>query len=90
MLASIDARLQASRSSSSSAGGSGRSSNDKFDDYVRGVDTTDDPYYGTSQHSANESYHWTDGYGSYRNANDSSYNPNQNENGNWQLMKQSQ
>ena len=59
-------------------------------DYIRGVDTTDDPFYGTSQHSSNESYHWTDGYGSYRNSNDSSYNPNQNENGNWQLMKQSQ
>jgi hypothetical protein len=86
MLASIDARLQASRSSS---GGAGRSANDKFDDYIRGVTTTDDPYYGTSQHSSNESFHWTDGYGSYRNSNDASYNPGQSENGNWTLMPQS-
>jgi hypothetical protein len=89
MLSSIDARLQASRGSSSSAGGAGRSSNDKFDDYVRGVDTTDDPYYGTSQHSSNESHHWTDGYGSYRNSNDASYDPGQSESGNWTLMPSS-
>jgi hypothetical protein len=87
MLASIDARLQASRTSSSAVGG--RSPTAKFDDYVRGVDTTDDPYYGTSQHSSNESYHWTDGYGSYRNSNDASYNPSQSENGNWTLMPSS-
>jgi hypothetical protein len=90
MLASIDSRLQASRSSESAGSTRTRSSTDNFDDYIRGVDTTDDPFYGTSQHSSNESYHWTDGYGGYRNSNDSSYNPNQVENGNWQLMKQSQ
>jgi hypothetical protein len=88
MLASINARLQASRGSNGAAGG-GRSSGDKFDDYVRGVDTTEDPYYGTSQHSSNESYHWTDGYGSYRNSNDAGYNPGQSENGNWTLMPSS-
>jgi hypothetical protein len=87
-LASVDRSLQASRTSEGSGATVGRSSNDKFDDYIRGVDTTDDPYYGTSQHSSNESYHWTDGYGTYRNSNDASYNPNQNENGNWQLMQQ--
>ena len=90
MLASIDARLQASRTADSGSASGRRSSNDKFDDYIRGVDTTDDPYYGTSQHSSSETYHWTDGYGSYRNSNEGSYNPNQNESGNWQLMKQSQ
>jgi hypothetical protein len=90
MLAAIDSRLQASRRSDSADSTRTRSSIDNFDDYIRGVDTTDDPFYGTSQHSSNESYHWTDGYGSYRNSNDSSYNPNQNENGNWQLMKRSQ
>jgi hypothetical protein len=89
MLASIDARLQASRTSSSGDGARGRSASDKFDDYVRGVDTTDDPYYGTSQHSSDESYHWTDGYGSYRNSNDASYNPGHSENGGWTLMPQS-
>ena len=57
---------------------------------TRGVDTVDDPYYGTSQHASTEQYHWTDGYGSYRNSNDASYNPNQVEDGNWQLMPMSQ
>jgi hypothetical protein len=85
MIASIDRQLAATRSASS--GTASRSANDKFSDYIRGVDTVDDPYYGTSQHSYNEKYHWTDGYGSYRNANDPTYNPNQNENGNWQLMQ---
>jgi hypothetical protein len=88
MLASIDARLQAARSSSGGGAGA-RSANDKFDDYIRGVTTTDDPYYGTSQHSSNENYHWTDGYGSYRSSNDASYNPGQSESGNWTLMPQS-
>lgn len=88
MLASIDARLQASRAGSG-GGAAERSANDKFDDYVRGVTTTDDPYHGTSQHSSNENYHWTDGYGSYRNSNDPSYNPGQNVSGNWTLMPES-
>lgn len=87
MIASIDRQLAASRTTS---GGSSvpaaRSSNDKYDDYIRGVETTDDPYWGTSQHSSNEQYHWTDGYGSYRNSNDPSYDPNRKGNGNWQLM----
>jgi hypothetical protein len=34
----------------------------------------------------NEKFQWTDGYGNYRNSNDVSYDPNQHENGNWQLM----
>lgn len=88
MLASIDASLHASRGGSSAATAE-RSANDKFDDYVRGVTTTDDPYHGTSQHSSNESYHWTDGYGSYRNSNDATYNPGQSENGTWTLMPDS-
>ncbi len=90
MLKSIGARLQASRAATGGSTSGGRSSSDKFDDYIRGVDTTDDPYYGTSQHSSNESFHWTDGYGSYRNSNEAGYNPNQSEGGNWQLMNQSQ
>jgi hypothetical protein len=57
-----------------------------LDDYIRGVDTVDDPYYGTSQHANTTSYHWTDGYGTYRNSNDATYDPNQNENGDWRLM----
>jgi len=85
MIASIDRQLQTARSSRSSASAS-RSANDKFSDYIRGVDTMDDPYYGTSQHAYTEKYHWTDGYGSYRNSNEAGYDPNQHEKGNWQLM----
>lgn len=84
MLASIDASLQASRRSRTVV--AGRSPEDKFDDYIRGVDTTDDPYYGTSQHSSDQTYHWTDGYGNYRNSSDATYNPNQTENGSWVPM----
>lgn len=85
MIASIDRQLQATRNSGSQTGT--RSAADKFSDYIRGVDTVDDPYYGSSQHAYTEKYHWTDGYGSYRNANDATYNPNQNEKGDWQLMQ---
>jgi curved DNA-binding protein CbpA len=84
MLAAIDSRLRASRAASNSS--SGRSANDKFSDYIRGVETVDDPYYGTSQHSNTETYHWTDGYGTYRHSNDPSYNPNASESSGWQLM----
>ncbi len=87
MIASIDHQLQTSRSSTSAS--SGRSSAEKFDDYIRGVETVDDPYYGTSQHSYNQQHHWTDGYGNYRHSNDSTYTPNQTEAGNWQLMEPS-
>ena len=50
------------------------------------MDTVDDPYYGTSQHANTEKYHWTDGYGSYRNSNDANYNPNLNSNATWTPM----
>lgn len=87
MIASIDRQLAASRSLGAAAGeASGRSTTAKFDDYVRGVETVDDPYYGTSQHASTESHHWTDGYGNYRHSNDVNANPNQTESGNWQLM----
>lgn len=80
MIGTIDQRLAAARNST------GRAANEKFSDYIRGVETLDDPYYGTSQHSIQQQYHWTDGYGSYRNSNDSAYNPNQSESGDWKLM----
>lgn len=95
-LANVDRQLAASRTpsggagSSQSGGGEGRSANDKFDDYVRGVVTTDDPYWGQSQHSLNQQYHWSDGYGNYRHSNDASDDPSKHENGDWQLMPQSQ
>ena len=58
------------------------------DDLIRGVTTTDDPMYGTSQHSNLYDYHWTDGYGNYRNSNDPNFNPSQFEAGNWQLTQE--
>ena len=48
---------------------------DGYDDYIRGVQTMNDPVTGTSQHCLNEQYHWTDGYGNYRYSNDASYDP---------------
>ena len=87
MIAGIDRQLQASKiARTSSSGSTGRSGNDQFDDYIRGVDTVNDPYYGTSQHSSTEQYHWTDGYGSYRHSNDSTADPNHTEVGSWTRM----
>lgn len=85
MIASIDSQLAASRTSGGS--GSDTSGAAKFDDYIRGVTTVDDPYYGTSQHSNDTSFHWTDGYGNYRNSNDATYDPNRTEVGNWTPMR---
>jgi hypothetical protein len=90
-LANVDRSLAASRqstyaSSAATEGAEPRSANDKQDDYIRGVDTTVDPLYGTSQHSFNDQYHWTDGYGNYRNSSDINYDPNHHEVGSWQLM----
>ncbi|MGA2660943.1 MAG: hypothetical protein ABSH34_25955 [Verrucomicrobiota bacterium] len=86
-LASVDRSLVAARNpGGATAGSEPRSSADKQDDYIRGVDTVADPTYGTSQHSLTEQYHWTDGYGNYRNSNDANYDPNKHENGDWQLM----
>ena len=81
-------RQRAAQSSGNSAtvDSTERSANDHFDDYIRGVDTTSDPYWGQSQHDNTQQYHWTDGYGSYRNTNDVNANPNQTENGSWTLM----
>jgi hypothetical protein len=53
------------------------------------VDTVDDPFWGQSQHSNLEKYHWTDGYGNYVNANDPTYNPSADNPGNWTLMQES-
>jgi hypothetical protein len=69
-----------------SSPGQGRSASDKFDDYIRGVDTVDDPYWGTSQHSSLEKHHWTDGYGSYRSSSSADYDPGRTEKGQWTLM----
>jgi hypothetical protein len=88
MLRTIDSQLAASRTSSGSGGSSaGTSSAAKFDDYINGVTTVDDPYYGTSRQANDTSFHWTDGYGNYRNSNDVTYDPNRTEVGSWTPMK---
>ncbi|MFT3791351.1 MAG: hypothetical protein QM741_09755 [Rudaea sp.] len=85
-LARIDQQIVASRQTGGGGVGGGRSQNDLQDDYIRGVETTDDPTLGTSQHSLMQTYHWTDGNGGYRDSNDANYNPNHTENGNWVQM----
>jgi hypothetical protein len=84
MLATIASQRQASRASASTEE---RNAASKFDDYIRGVMTVDDPYYGTSQQSNTKQFHWTDGYGAYRSSNDATYDPNRTEVGNWQQMR---
>jgi len=91
-VAQFDASLRASPGGGGAGGpgsGGGRSVWDKFDDNIRGVDTVDDPFWGQSQHSNLEKYHWTDGYGNYVNTNDPSYNPSADNPGNWTLMQES-
>jgi hypothetical protein len=67
----------------------GRSSTDGFDEYIRGVETVDDPYRGTSQQDATYKYHWTDGSGTYQHSNDPFFNPNLGASVNWTLMERS-
>jgi hypothetical protein len=81
--------LLARQQGSGASGAPGRSMQDRWDDYDRGVTTTNDPNGGTSQHDANYTYHWTDGHGSYQNSNDPSYDPNKSGNGSWTLMQES-
>jgi hypothetical protein len=84
MLATIQSQRQSAQASASA---SERTAAAKFDDYIRGVETVEDPYYGTSQRSNTQQFHWTDGYGTYRSSNDATYNPNHSEVGNWTIMK---
>jgi hypothetical protein len=90
-LKGVDSTLTASQGSSGGPAGGGGSltsaGNDREDDYIRGVETLNDPSTGdTSQRSFLQQNHWTDGYGNYRDSNDASYNPNNSEVGNWQQM----
>jgi len=85
----VDAQIQANRASGNYSAPSTHSSPwDGADKNIREEDTTIDPGSptGTSQHSFMQTYHWTNGFGDYRDSNDPSYNPNSSENGNWQLM----
>lgn len=91
-LAREDARYRAMRTSGGGAGSDqgspGRSSADRWSDYYRDQTTVEDPNTGTTQRSSSNSYHWTDGNGSYRDSNDANYDPNKSENGNWTLMQE--
>jgi hypothetical protein len=87
MLASFEQQRQAAHQSSMARrDASGGSSSDAFDDYIRGVETVNDPYYGQSQQDANCQYHWTDGFGKYQDSNDPFFNPNIGSTQNWTMM----
>src|SRR5262249_30346646 len=66
---------------------SGRTPVDAFSEYLRGVNTYDDPYWGQSQHSNTHDYVWTDGTGSYQYSNDPSFDPNIGASRTWRQMK---
>lgn len=85
-LQSFEQQRQAASYSSSSASSS-RSPNDGFSEYIRGVETVDDPYYGQSQQDYNYRYHWTDGFGNYQHSSDAFFNPNIGSSQNWTLME---
>lgn len=87
MLRGFEQQRQAAAHSSRPGAGTSRSANDAFSDYIRGVETVQDPYQGTSQQDANFQYHWTDGFGNYHHSNDPFFNPNQESNQSWTLMK---
>lgn len=78
-------RDAAMRAASASAATSG----DGFSGYLRGTEKMQDPYWGTSDRSYQNRYHWTDGQGNYRSSNDSTFNPNVGTGGGvtWQRME---
>jgi hypothetical protein len=78
---------QSHQNRAAQAAADARSSTAGFDDYIRGVNTYEDPYWGQSQHSNEHQYAWTDGSGNYRYSDDASFDPNIGANQNWQLMK---
>ena len=84
MLATMDAQRQAANTRSAQERAS---ANDSFDQYIRGTERMEDPYWGTSEHSYSNQYHWTDGFGNYQHSNDSTFDPNIGSNQNWQRMK---
>jgi len=93
MIASMDrnraAQNRADASRRAAAGGGGGGSSDSFSQMIRGTTRMSDPYWGTSEHDSNYSYHWTDSQGNYRASNDASFNPNAGAGGgaNWQRME---
>jgi hypothetical protein len=92
MLRSMDAGRQKEnaewrQSRAAQAAADARSPTAGFDDYIRGVNTYEDPYWGQSQHSLEHQYAWTDGSGNYKYSDDASFDPNIGANQAWQLMK---
>jgi hypothetical protein len=92
MLRAMDATRQQENAAyqqnrAAQAAADARSPSAGFDDYVRGVNTYEDPYWGQSQHSAEHQYAWTDGFGSYKYSDDASFDPNIGATQSWQLMK---
>ena len=83
MIATMDAQRQAANTRSAQTRAS---ANDSFDQYIRGTERMEDPYWGTSEHSYNNQYHWTDGFGNYQHSNDSTFDPNIGSTQNWQRM----
>lgn len=79
-------RQAAAHSSFARGGGSGSSSSDRFDEYIRGVETFNDPYHGESQQDSNYRYHWTDGSGNYVHSDDPFFNPNIGSPVHWTIM----
>lgn len=90
-LASMQAQRQAQAAADARrrAAANAAAPRDGFSEYIRGVETMKDPYWGTSQRSYNQKYHWTDGHGNYRSSNDSTWNPNVGAGGGvtWQRME---
>jgi hypothetical protein len=67
--------------------GGARSAADHWSDMIRGVDTLNDPNGGTTQLSNLGQYHFTDGFGNYRTADDPNYTPEKaGEVGTWSQM----
>jgi len=97
-IAGMDARRQAtnqadaqrrSAAAASAAGGGGESGQPSmdFDHYVRGTEVMQDPYWGTSEQSYLDKFHWTDGSGNYQHSNDPGFDPNQHSTQKWQRME---
>jgi hypothetical protein len=63
------------------------SSHDAFSDYMRSQNTYEDPYWGTSKHSNEFEYVWTDGAGNYKFSNEAGYDPNVGSTQSWQIMR---
>lgn len=91
MLASMQAQrqAQAQRDAAGRESASSRSASEDFSLYIRGTERMKDPYWGESEQSYHQRYHWTDGSGNYRSSNDSNFNPNIGAGGGqtWQRME---